>query len=74
MGRQKLFLAVNEMHEALALWWSDEEGLTTVEYALLLALIVVVAAASWSNFGRALADSTDGSLEVMQAAITDEQG
>ena len=31
--------------------WKDEEGLTTVEYALLLALIVVVAIAAWTSIG-----------------------
>lgn len=29
--------------------WSDEEGLTTVEYALLLALIVVVGITAWQG-------------------------
>ena len=31
--------------------WSDEEGLTTVEYALLLALLVVAALGTWTAFG-----------------------
>ena len=31
--------------------WSDEEGLTTVEYALLLALLVVAALTVWTTFG-----------------------
>jgi len=31
--------------------WTDEEGLTTVEYALLLALLVVAAIGVWSAFG-----------------------
>ena len=31
--------------------WRDEEGLATVEYALLLALIVALAVAAWSTFG-----------------------
>jgi Flp pilus assembly pilin Flp len=31
--------------------WRDEEGLTTVEYALLLALLVVAALATWTTFG-----------------------
>jgi len=30
---------------------SDEEGLTTVEYALLLALLVVAALVTWTTFG-----------------------
>jgi pilus assembly protein Flp/PilA len=32
-------------------YWRDEEGLTTVEYALLLALIVVVAITAWTALG-----------------------
>jgi Flp pilus assembly pilin Flp len=31
--------------------WKDEEGLTTVEYALLLALLVVAAITVWTTFG-----------------------
>ena len=31
--------------------WKDEEGLTTVEYALLLALLVVAAIGVWTAFG-----------------------
>lgn len=31
--------------------WHDEEGLTTVEYALLLVLIVVVAVTAWQTLG-----------------------
>jgi Flp pilus assembly pilin Flp len=31
--------------------FGDEEGLTSVEYALLLALIVVVALATWQALG-----------------------
>jgi Flp pilus assembly pilin Flp len=32
-------------------YWKDEDGLTTVEYALLLALIVVVAITAWTALG-----------------------
>ena len=35
-------------------FWSDEEGLTTVEYALLLALLVVAALATWTTFGTTI--------------------
>ena len=31
--------------------YADEEGLTTVEYALLLALLVVAALVTWTTFG-----------------------
>ena len=30
-------------------YWNDEKGLTTVEYALLLALVVAVAILAWSS-------------------------
>lgn len=33
-------------------FWSDEEGLTTVEYALLLALVVVAGIAAWQGLGN----------------------
>jgi Flp pilus assembly pilin Flp len=36
---------------------SDEEGLTSVEYALLLALIVVVALATWQALGSKVNDT-----------------
>jgi pilus assembly protein Flp/PilA len=31
--------------------WNDEEGLTTVEYALLLALVAIAAITAWSTLG-----------------------
>ncbi|MEI6499834.1 MAG: Flp family type IVb pilin [Armatimonadota bacterium] len=33
------------------LLWSDEEGLTTVEYALLLALVAIAAITAWTTLG-----------------------
>ena len=35
----------------LATLWMDEAGLTTVEYALLLGLVVAAAAAAWTMLG-----------------------
>ena len=32
--------------------WKDEEGLTTVEYALLLALVAIAAIAAWTTLGQ----------------------
>jgi len=43
----------------------DEEGLTSVEYALLLALIVVVAVATW----RALGVNVTGKVNTVSNAI-----
>ena len=31
--------------------WKDEEGLTTVEYALLLALVAIAAIGAWTALG-----------------------
>ena len=36
---------------SLSRLWSDQEGLVTVEYALLLALMVVAALSTWTTFG-----------------------
>ena len=35
-------------------YWQDEQGLATVEYALLLALIVVAALTAWTTLGTAV--------------------
>ena len=39
------------MRDYLRRFWNDEEGMTTVEYALLLVLIVVVAVTAWTTLG-----------------------
>lgn len=44
------------MFEALKAYWKDEEALTTVEYALLLALVVVVAVTAWSTLGSTVSN------------------
>jgi len=38
--------------------WRDEEGLTTVEYALLLALVVVAGIAAWTGLGGQVSTTT----------------
>ena len=48
--------------------WTDDDGLSTVEYAILLALMVAVAAAGWGEFGQTLANSADEPVAVMQNA------
>lgn len=37
--------------KTLVCYWNDEEGLTTVEYALLIALVVIVAITAWVAVG-----------------------
>jgi Flp pilus assembly pilin Flp len=50
--------------------WSDEEGLTTVEYALLLALLVVAAVAVWTTFGGKVQASVATSGNAIGNAMT----
>jgi Flp pilus assembly pilin Flp len=38
----------------LNMFWADEAGLASVEYALLLAFIVVVAITAWSTLGESV--------------------
>ena len=42
------------MLELLEGLWRDEEGLSTVEYALLLVLIVIVGVTSWRTLGTSV--------------------
>ncbi|MCX7597446.1 MAG: Flp family type IVb pilin [Armatimonadetes bacterium] len=37
--------------------WGDESGMTTVEYALLLSLLVVTVVGLWVGLGRTLVDA-----------------
>jgi len=45
--------------------WRDEEGLATVEYALLLMLIVVCSIAAWSGLGNAASGSVTVSANTL---------
>ncbi len=47
------------MFKAFRKLWKDEEGLTTVEYALLLVLIVIVGITAWSTLGGSVSDKVD---------------
>ena len=40
--------------------WTDEAGLTTVEYALLLVLIVAAAVTAWTQLGSAVNTQVSG--------------
>ena len=45
--------------------WRDEEGLTTVEYALLLALVAIAAITAWTTLGSRVSStvtSVNGNL------------
>ena len=47
------------MRKVLAELWREEDGLTSVEYALLLVLIVVVAITAWSTLGTNVTSKVD---------------
>ena len=48
--------------------WKDEDGLTTVEYALLLALLVVAAIGVWTAFGARVQSSVTSSKDAFDTA------
>jgi len=50
--------------------WADEEGLTTVEYALLMALLVVAAISVWTTFGGKVKESVGSSTNAIGNAMT----
>ena len=56
---------MTEMVKAL---WKDEDGLTTVEYALLLALLVVAAIGVWTIFGARVQTSVTDSTAAFDTA------
>ena len=56
-------------------FWLDEDGLTTVEYSLLLMLIFVVGVAAWGSFGGSIgATASDVSAKLDQAATSASRG
>jgi len=49
--------------------WHDQTGLTTVEYALLLALLVVAGVAVWTGLGQQTATSAGSSSDRMAESM-----
>jgi Flp pilus assembly pilin Flp len=55
---------------------SDQRGLTTVEYVIVLCLIAALAVGTWSTFGEGVEKALAGAalkigLEVLPAVATD---
>jgi Flp pilus assembly pilin Flp len=48
----------------------DQRGLTTVEYAIILCLIVAVTVGTWDTFGAAVAKKLETDTGVIETAIT----
>jgi len=50
--------------------WKDEAGLTTVEYALLLALVVVAGIAAWQGLGGTVQNTVSDSAGIIANSAT----
>ena len=61
-------LAVRKVKSVFVQLWSDEEGLTTVEYALILALVVIAGAAGWDQLAESLVNTANEPISVLQTA------
>lgn len=48
--------------------WNDEEGLTTVEYALLLALVAIAAITAWSTLGTRVSTTVTNATSSLPAS------
>ena len=48
--------------------WTDEDGLTTVEYALLLALVAIAAITAWSTLGTRVATTVTRATSSLPAS------
>ena len=46
--------------------WSDDRGLSTVEYVIILVLVAVFAIGAWKTFGGNVKDKVDSSAGAIQ--------
>ena len=46
-------------------FWRDETGTTSVEYALLLSVVVIATLAGWSALGEAVEHSVSASIDTI---------
>lgn len=56
------------MLEQIRSFWYDEAGLTTVEYALLLALVAIAAIAAWTTLGQRVSNTVTTTTSSLPAA------
>ncbi|HCA46531.1 MAG TPA: Flp family type IVb pilin [Armatimonadetes bacterium] len=54
--------------------WRDETGTTTVEYALLLSVVVMATFAAWATLGEAIQHSVSASVDTISAGQTSTAG
>lgn len=48
----------------------DDQGLTTVEYIIILALIAIAAIAAWTTFGDSIIGQAEGSATTISGLPT----
>lgn len=48
--------------------WEDEAGLTTVEYALLLALVAIAAITAWTTLGTRVSTTVSSATSNLPAS------
>ena len=48
--------------------WEEQEGVATVEYALLLALVVVVGMAAWYSLGQKIQQALEDTVNAFDEA------
>jgi Flp pilus assembly pilin Flp len=53
------------MRATLDAFWNDEDGVTTMEYALLLVLICIGSLAAFSNLGSGVNDIWEKSVKAV---------
>ncbi len=62
---------MSQMSEFLAKLWSDESGISSVEYALLLAFIAAGVAIAADQLGDAVSNEIQGSADCINSSPPD---
>jgi pilus assembly protein Flp/PilA len=57
------------MLKSLKALWMDDDGPTTVEYALLLVLVCLVAIGAWTLLGGNVRDAAQSAADTMPVAV-----
>lgn len=60
---------MNRLRLLLSALRSDQRGLTTVEYAIILCLIVAITAGTWDTFGGKIKEALVRDTEIIQGTL-----
>jgi Flp pilus assembly pilin Flp len=63
-------LTVNKLQNLIQKLKSDERGLSTVEYVVLLVLIVAIAVALWNVFGNTVTGKLSDATKAFDANVS----